>query len=194
MAHHGSPLFWNAQICVGSTFDQEQERRCAAHPWRLIPKLPQSPLLSFCGISGSSTRFAVMPDVATIHGASPGALAAVWVCQEQRACACAWFAAGGWLDLLEAECVDESTLHIDSQLCGTVRQSRPKIFELEPSIKMLVCHHGTLRDSPADHAVRFNTVHASCAEPLLVQHLDPRSETCLTGSMQTQRATSYARP
>ena len=31
---------------------------------------------------------------------------------------------------------------IDSQLCGMVRQSRPKIFELEPSITLLVCPHG----------------------------------------------------
>ena len=38
--------------------------------------------------------------------------------------------------------VSMSRPSIDSQLCGTVRQSRPKIFELEPSIKMLVCHHG----------------------------------------------------
>ena len=59
----------DAQIRVGSPFEQEQEGRGAAHPWRLIPKLPQSPLLSFCGISGSSTRFAVMADVATIHEA-----------------------------------------------------------------------------------------------------------------------------
>ena len=45
-----------------------------------------------------------------------------------------------------------SRLSIDSQLCGTVRQSRPKIFELEPSIKMLVCHHGTRPEAKVSNA------------------------------------------